>query len=126
MSTAASRDPGLQPERTTLSWTRTAAGLLLNAVLNLRSGYVHDSVPLLVLSGALVVAAAAVFSFGRLRRRQLSARSASFLRNPPQLSARRRQRSPTIVRFRRSFDWRRRSGAYPWIRRIARSQHSAS
>lgn len=82
MPADSSRDPGLQPERTTLSWTRTAAGLLLNAMLNLRSGYVHDAVPLLVLSGALVVAAAAVFGFGRVRRHQLARRGPAALADP--------------------------------------------
>ncbi|WP_162588571.1 DUF202 domain-containing protein [Variovorax sp. RA8] len=44
------RDPGLQPERTTLSWTGTASGLLLNGVLNLRAGYVSESAPIVSLS----------------------------------------------------------------------------
>ncbi|WP_423837628.1 DUF202 domain-containing protein [Variovorax terrae] len=63
-----SRDPGLQPERTSLSWTRTASGLLLNGVLNLRVGYASESLPLLGLSCMLLIAAAATFGFGRQRR----------------------------------------------------------
>ncbi|PZQ77654.1 MAG: DUF202 domain-containing protein [Variovorax paradoxus] len=66
------RDPGLQPERTTMAWTRTAAGLLLNAILNLRVGFVADSTPLIILSAALLVAAAATFYYGRERRIALS------------------------------------------------------
>lgn len=64
-------DPGLQPERTALSWTRTAAGLLLNAVLNLRTAFVAESTLLLALSLALLFAAASTFLFGRYRHRQL-------------------------------------------------------
>ena len=64
-------DPGLQPERTALSWTRTASGLLLNAVLHLRAAVVYESRPLLALSVALLGASAAAFLFGKLRHRQL-------------------------------------------------------
>lgn len=64
-------DPGLQPERTALSWTRTAAGLLLNAVLNLRAAFVAESSMLLALSMTLLFAAASTFLFGWYRHRQL-------------------------------------------------------
>jgi uncharacterized membrane protein YidH (DUF202 family) len=66
-------DPGLQPERTSLSWTRTAAGLLLNAVLNLRSAYINESGALLWLSLVLLLASAATLGFGHRRRMQLEA-----------------------------------------------------
>ena len=66
-------DPGLQPERTALSWKRTAAGLLLNAVLNLRSAYVNESRPLIWLSIALLGASAAAFVFGHYRHVRLEA-----------------------------------------------------
>lgn len=64
-------DPGLQPERTALAWTRTASGLLLNAVLHLRVSFVLESKSLLTFSVTLLVASAAAFLFGRHRHRQL-------------------------------------------------------
>ena len=65
------RDPGLQPERTSLAWTRTAGGMLLNAVLCLRIGYLANSLGLVSLALALLAASGLTFAIGRRRRRQL-------------------------------------------------------
>ncbi|HEB0852635.1 DUF202 domain-containing protein [Citrobacter werkmanii] len=40
MGVSANRDPGLQPERTALSWRRTAFSMMVPAVLTLR-GWFH-------------------------------------------------------------------------------------
>ncbi len=69
----AGRDAGLQPERTALAWTRTACGLLLNAVLTLRVGWVEESTSVVAMSCILLLAAAGVFVAGRARRIQLVA-----------------------------------------------------
>lgn len=74
------QDPGLQPERTALSWTRTAGGMLLNALICLRTGYTSGSLALLGLSCALLVAAALTFGFGRRR-------SLVLVRHGPQIAA---------------------------------------
>ncbi|MFK4729984.1 DUF202 domain-containing protein [Agromyces mediolanus] len=66
------RDPGLQPERTALSWTRTALVVAVNALLALRTGLVEGE-PWLVVTGAvLFFAAGAVGAVGGVRRRELS------------------------------------------------------
>lgn len=68
----ATGDPGLQPERTALSWNRTAFAIAVNALLSLRMGLV-SSEPWLVAIGALLLAAAgAVVVIAVVRRRQLS------------------------------------------------------
>lgn len=73
MSLAIERDPGLQPERTALSWTRTSLVVAVNALLALRSGLVHGE-PWLVATGAVLFAAAgAVGIVGSVRRRELDA-----------------------------------------------------
>ncbi|WP_022890000.1 DUF202 domain-containing protein [Agromyces italicus] len=75
MSTASVRDPGLQPERTALSWTRTALVVAVNALLALRTGFVEGE-PWLVVAGlVLVVAGGAVAAIGSIRSRQLEAGS---------------------------------------------------
>ncbi|QKW20237.1 DUF202 domain-containing protein [Kitasatospora sp. NA04385] len=66
--TAAGRDPGLQPERTLLAWSRTALVLAADALLVLRTGYVRGRPGLTALGGVLAAAAAGTYAHG-LRRR---------------------------------------------------------
>lgn len=65
------RDPGLQGERTSLAWMRTALAALVNALLVLRTGIV-DELPAMVLAGtALIVLAGVIALFGHLRGREI-------------------------------------------------------
>ena len=64
-------DPGLQAERTALAWGRTAMTVFANALLALRAGFVGQRWPVTALGIALLVSAAAVMTFGAVRRRQL-------------------------------------------------------
>ncbi|GLU90763.1 DUF202 domain-containing protein [Agromyces sp. NBRC 114283] len=66
------RDPGLQPERTALSWTRTALVVAVNALLALRTGLVAGEPWLIVTGTVLFFAAGAVGAVGGIRRRELS------------------------------------------------------
>lgn len=65
-------DPGLQPQRTALSWTRTASSMLMNALICVRSAYVYESKPLSVLAFLLLSASALGFWFGKSRSAQLA------------------------------------------------------
>lgn len=58
-------DRGLQPERTLLSWSRTALSIVVNSLLTIRSGYMHNynylmifGFLLLLCSGLLIIAIA--------------------------------------------------------------------
>lgn len=62
--------PGLQPERTALAWTRTAAVALVSGVLLVRFG-IHGGDPLPI-AAAVAALALAVFALRR-RRLRLSA-----------------------------------------------------
>jgi uncharacterized membrane protein YidH (DUF202 family) len=66
------RDPGLQPQRTALAWSRTAMALFVNALLALKAGAERRQHLLLLLGLALLVAAAAAIACGSWRRRELS------------------------------------------------------
>ncbi|MFE0458071.1 DUF202 domain-containing protein [Kitasatospora sp. NPDC058965] len=68
---AADRDPGLQPERTLLAWSRTALVLVVNAALVLRTGLAHAQPGLVALGGLLGAAACGLYAFGVRRRREL-------------------------------------------------------
>ena len=65
------RDPGLQAERTALSWRRTAAAVVVNGLLVLRSGVTTERAAITVLAVVLLIAAAGLFVFGAWRWRVL-------------------------------------------------------
>ncbi|MFN9472816.1 DUF202 domain-containing protein [Acidovorax sp.] len=67
------RDPGLQPERTSLAWTRTALAVLLNALVALRGAWIDGSAMLLATGGMLALAACALYGYGVHRGRVLLA-----------------------------------------------------
>ncbi|SFR73660.1 IPTL-CTERM protein sorting domain-containing protein [Agromyces sp. CF514] len=68
------RDPGLQPERTALAWSRTGLAIAVNAVLALRDGLSSNQPALSTAGVVLFVLAAVAVAHGTVRRRQLGAR----------------------------------------------------
>lgn len=64
-------DPGLQPQRTALAWTRTSLALFVNAALALRAGLKAHAPVLTALGVVLLVASAAGVACGAWRREQL-------------------------------------------------------
>jgi uncharacterized membrane protein YidH (DUF202 family) len=64
-------DPGLQPQRTALAWTRTSLALFVNAALALRAGLKAHAPVLMALGVVLLVASAAGVACGAWRREQL-------------------------------------------------------
>lgn len=78
------RDPGLQPERTALAWSRTGFATFINALLALRSGWTMHSAPIMALGVLLLVSCAAAIAYGGVRRRRLSSAVAPLA--PPALA----------------------------------------
>lgn len=69
MSTA---DPGLQPQRTALAWTRTAFAVFVNAFLVLRTGEQSGEMLIIALGIVLLVAGALIIGCGAWRLRLLA------------------------------------------------------
>src|SRR5262245_33495646 len=64
-------DPGLQPQRTALAWSRTSLAVFVNALVVLRTGAQADKTPLIVVGILLLVAAAAGVMYSTWRRQRL-------------------------------------------------------
>lgn len=65
------RDPGLQPERTALSWQRTAFSSLVLALVTVRSGYHQGNSLLTGLGCASIIFAAIMIILSRWRQQAI-------------------------------------------------------
>lgn len=65
------RDPGLQPERTALSWHRTAFSSLILALVTFRSGVCHQSLMLIMAGSAATLISLLLVIISLRRQRQI-------------------------------------------------------
>lgn len=65
-------DPGLQPQRTSLAWSRTALALGVNALLVLRAGVQSGDALLFTLGGLAALHAVAIATLAIHRKHQLA------------------------------------------------------
>lgn len=66
-------DPGLQPERTRLAWSRTALAFLANGGLMLHAGHKLDHWAWLIPGSAVIATAVVVYGASAVRYRQVDA-----------------------------------------------------
>lgn len=66
-------DPGLQPERTRLAWSRTALAFLANGALMLHAGHELTHWAWMVPGAVIIAFSALVYATGELRHRRIDA-----------------------------------------------------
>lgn len=67
------RDPGLQPERTRLAWSRTSMAFFANGALMLHAGHQLDHWAWTIPGVLILVVGAGVYATGILRHRRVEA-----------------------------------------------------
>lgn len=77
------RDPGLQPERTALAWSRTVLSLLACAGTSLKFGLEGDSPNLVFSGGVMLTGAVALFGTSILRIGKLNVMRQ--IQSPPEI-----------------------------------------
>ncbi len=66
------RDPGLQPQRTALAWSRTALAMIVNSLLVLRLGVNAGDRPVESVGIGLLAISGGILLIGETRRRELA------------------------------------------------------
>ncbi|MEG2579831.1 DUF202 domain-containing protein [Comamonas sp.] len=66
-----SQDTGLQAQRTALSWSRTGLAIFANALLALRSGWIHQEMLMTAMGLILLTAAGVVLAYGAFRQQYM-------------------------------------------------------
>jgi hypothetical protein len=65
------KDPGLQPERTALAWSRTVMAIFVNAGLVVRSGWLHHRIAMIAIGVGIMMTCSLVIMLSHARRQEL-------------------------------------------------------